>query len=126
MSARRSSANRGHASPLTRSLIIFGIASIALLLVLVLILNVPFFLSWIASLSVVTFAAYGYDKRQAAAGGWRTPELALHVLALAGGFLGGWAGRAYFRHKTRHSSFTIVLTISTVIYAFVAYWLYFS
>jgi uncharacterized membrane protein YsdA (DUF1294 family) len=44
------------------------------------------------------------------------PELVLHACALAGGFLGGWAGRLFFRHKTLHRSFTVVLVISTVLY----------
>ena len=82
-----------------------------------------FFWIWLLTLSVVTFIAYGYDKAQAKAGGSRIPEIVLHGLALAGGFLGGWLGRAIFRHKTRKASFTIVLIVSTAIYLALIYYL---
>ena len=83
------------------------------------------FLIWISAASLVTFILYGYDKAQAKRGGTRVPELVLHGLALAGGFLGGWLGRGIFRHKTQKPAFTAVLIISTVIYVGVAIYLFF-
>lgn len=80
----------------------------------------PLFVIWILSVSFITFLAYGYDKAQAQSGGWRIPEAVLHGLALAGGFLGGWLGRAVFHHKTRKPVFTVVLALSTVLYLGVA------
>ena len=79
------------------------------------------FVIWILSISVITFLAYGYDKAQAQGDGWRVPEAVLHGLALAGGFLGGWLGRAVFHHKTRKPVFTVVLAISTILYLALAY-----
>jgi len=38
-------------------------------------------------------------------------------MAVAGGFPGGWAGRAVFRHKTLHTSFPVVLVIATILNA---------
>jgi len=81
----------------------------------------PPFLIWILSMSAITFLAYGYDKAQAQSGGWRVPEGVLHGLALAGGFLGGWLGRAVFHHKTRKPIFTVVLVVSTVLYLVLGY-----
>jgi len=81
-------------------------------------------LVWLTSVSLVTFLAYGYDKVQAKTDGSRVPEIVLHLLALAGGFIGGWAGRFIFHHKTRHNSFTVVLIISTVMYVVLAYLLF--
>lgn len=95
-------------------------------LVLAVVLEVPVYPAWLLGLSVVTFFAYGYDKRQAVRGGGRVPEIVLHGLALAGGFPGGWAGRSVFRHKTRHTSFLIVLIISTMIHAGLIWQLYVS
>jgi uncharacterized membrane protein YsdA (DUF1294 family) len=66
-------------------------------------------------MSIITLAFYGLDKAQSRSKGWRVPENVLHVLALAGGFAGGWAGRAIFRHKTRKAIFTLVLTIATLV-----------
>jgi uncharacterized membrane protein YsdA (DUF1294 family) len=83
------------------------------------------FLIWIIAVSLVTFILYGYDKAQAKRDGTRVPEIVLHGLALAGGFLGGWLGRWIFRHKIRKPVFTVVLTISTVLYLGIAIYLFF-
>jgi uncharacterized membrane protein YsdA (DUF1294 family) len=56
-------------------------------------------------ITLVTFAAYGWDKRQAKWGGWRVPERTLHALAFIGGSLGAWLGSKIFRHKTIKGSF---------------------
>jgi uncharacterized membrane protein YsdA (DUF1294 family) len=58
-------------------------------------------------MSVVTFACYGWDKRQARLGGQRISEHRLHMLALAGGWPGALLGRQTFRHKTQKTTFTI-------------------
>ena len=83
------------------------------------------FLIWISAVSLVTLILYGYDKTQAKMGGTRVPEIVLHGLALAGGFLGGWLGRWIFHHKTRKPVFTVVLVISTILYTGIAIYLLF-
>jgi uncharacterized membrane protein YsdA (DUF1294 family) len=80
---------------------------------------------WLAIASLVTFLVYGYDKAQARNGGWRVPEKVLHILALAGGFAGGWAGRSVFRHKTKKVFFTFILAVSTLLHLAIWYWLIF-
>ena len=71
---------------------------------------------WLAIASGITFLLYGFDKAQSKMGGWRVPEAVLHVLALSGGFPGGWAGRSMFRHKTKKGYFVVVLAVSTAIH----------
>ena len=79
---------------------------------------------WLLSAGVATVVAYGYDKLQAAQGSWRVPEMVLHLLSLAGGFLGGWAGMLGFRHKTQKTVFTVVLALATVVWLVIGYfWL---
>jgi uncharacterized membrane protein YsdA (DUF1294 family) len=73
--------------------------------------------AWIAGWSVPAFAMYGVDKRQARTGGWRIPESVLHGLALLGGIVGAWAGRAVFRHKTQRPAFLVILIVATIIWA---------
>jgi uncharacterized membrane protein YsdA (DUF1294 family) len=103
---------------------VVGIAvGLVLTIICVIVLDLPVYLAWVIGLSVCTFAIYGFDKRQAIAGGGRVPEAVLHGLALLGGFPGGWAGRAAFRHKTRHASFLFVLVIATVIHIVIGFWL---
>jgi uncharacterized membrane protein YsdA (DUF1294 family) len=112
-------------SPFRRSpQLSFTLVAIALVAVLGILLALltdwPAFVIWLVAISIITFLMYGYDKSQAQRDGWRVPENVLHGLALAGGFLGGWLGRAVFHHKTRKPIFTVVLAISTVIYLVLA------
>lgn len=65
------------------------------------------YLTLVAVSSAAAFAAYGLDKRRAAAGGRRVSERTLHGLALLGGWPGALLGRRYFRHKTRKVPFFI-------------------
>ena len=59
----------------------------------------------LVSINIVTFIAYGVDKRAAVRGAWRIPEADLHALE----FLGGWSGelvaQRFFKHKTKKKSF---------------------
>ena len=56
-------------------------------------------------ITVVTFAAYGIDKRKAIKNQWRIPEKVLISLAFLGGFLGAIMGMSVFRHKTKKLKF---------------------
>ncbi len=77
--------------------------------------------AWVAAWSGVTLLFYGYDKWQAVSGGRRVPKLVLHALALAGGFLGGWAGMLVFRHKVRQGEFWLALILATLLHAALVY-----
>ena len=57
------------------------------------------------AINLITFAMFGIDKAKARAGTWRVAESTLLMLALLGGTLGAYAGRALFRHKTRKQPF---------------------
>ena len=50
-------------------------------------------LAVLLSMSLLTVAAYAWDKRQAVRGEWRIPESRLHLLELCGGWPGA-LGRA--------------------------------
>ena len=80
------------------------------------------FLAWIAGWTLPAFAMYGIDKRQAQRDGWRVPEAVLHGLALIGGVLGAWAGRAFFHHKTQKAIFTVVLVAASVLWGAITIW----
>jgi len=55
--------------------------------------------------SVISFAAYGLDKRSSMRGARRVPERSLHLIDLLGGWPGGLVAQRVFRHKTRKLSF---------------------
>ena len=88
--------------------------------------GVPIVWALLAAVNLVTFAAYGFDKRNAAAGKWRLPEAVLHVLTAAGGTFGAFAGQRVFRHKTRDTGFRIVffciVVMQVVGLALYAFW----
>lgn len=60
-----------------------------------------------ATLSTVTLAVFGLDKRAAKRNTWRTPEKTLLSLSLVGGWPGALLGMRLFRHKTRKARFRI-------------------
>jgi len=84
-----------------------------------------FYWPWIIAATIVTFVFYGVDKKQAQANGNRIPEIVLHGMALIGGVFGGWLGRGFFRHKTQHNSFLIVLILATILHGFLIIYLAF-
>ena len=65
-------------------------------------LFVVFQLFWI---NVVTFIAYGVDKRAAMRHGWRVSENNLHTLEFLGGWPGAWLAQKFFHHKTAKQSY---------------------
>lgn len=95
----------------------------ALFLVLWLVLNVPPLIAWLVGWTPVAFAAYGVDKWQATHDGWRIPEVVLHGLAVIGGVVGAWAGRAVFHHKTRKPAFLYMLIAASVLWIVLAGWI---
>ena len=110
----------------TAVLVILLLAGAALFVVLLFTTTWWWYWSWLIALSVVTFAAYGIDKGQAALfKGRRLPNNVLHGLALAGGFPGAILGRLAFRHKSnvrRNPLFLIVLIVSVVLHGAFVYW----
>ncbi|MFH6564734.1 DUF1294 domain-containing protein [Pseudomonas kulmbachensis] len=57
--------------------------------------------------SALAFGLYWYDKEQAKAGQWRTPEKVLHGVELLGGWPGALVAQQMFRHKTRKLSYQV-------------------
>lgn len=113
-------------APKRTSSLIFFLLAVILFLALAITTKINPFLLWLVAAAVITFLLYGYDKAQSERGGGRVPKVVLHVAALAGGFLGGWAGMYVFRHKTLHTNFKIVLALATVFWLFLIYFIFFS
>ncbi|MBR3464047.1 MAG: DUF1294 domain-containing protein [Clostridiales bacterium] len=73
------------------------------------------FLVFYAIMTVVTFALYGADKSKAKKGKWRIPEKTLLLFAACFGGLGAFLGMKIFRHKTKHTSFKILVPVFMII-----------
>lgn len=80
-------------------------------------------LIWIAVMSVWSFSAMGYDKRQAKKKASRIPEKNLWLLAIVGGGLGAYFGMQTFRHKTRHTSFRVGFLMLALAYGVIVLYL---
>lgn len=66
------------------------------------ILFIPYHLIFI---NLVTFIAYGVDKKAAIQGRWRIPEMNLHTLEFLGGWPAAYIAQKFFRHKTKKKSY---------------------
>ena len=73
---------------------------------------------WIFLMSLITFVAFGVDKRRAVRNQYRISEKALITISLLGGGIGGWLGMRVFHHKTRKLKFLFV-TVSAIVWIFV-------
>ena len=84
------------------------------------------FLVFYALMTIVTFVLYGVDKRKAKKGQWRIPEKTLLLFAACFGGLGAFLGMKIFRHKTKHTSFKILVpTFMIVQFILIAAGVYF-
>jgi len=66
---------------------------------------------YLAVINAVGFGIFGYDKWCAVHRQWRVPEKTLIAAALLGGSVGAYAGMKVFRHKTRHSKFSVGIPV---------------
>ncbi|MBO4448952.1 MAG: DUF1294 domain-containing protein [Clostridiales bacterium] len=73
------------------------------------------FLVFYIIMNLVTFILYGADKAKAKKGKWRIPEKTLLLFAACFGGLGAFLGMKVFRHKTKHTSFRILVPVSMII-----------
>lgn len=72
-------------------------------------------LVWYLVIGVVTFCVYAKDKRAAINGNWRVPEKTLHILSVAGGWLGALIAQEELRHKTQKQPFRAIYWLTVVI-----------
>ena len=73
------------------------------------------FLVFYIIMNLVTFILYGADKAKAKKGSWRIPEKTLLLFAACFGGLGAFLGMKIFRHKTKHTSFRILVPVCMII-----------
>lgn len=74
-------------------------------------------------LSGLSYFMYLFDKTAAAKGARRTPENALHVVDLLGGWPGALFAQQQFRHKTAKTSFQVVFWATVALNLAAAWWL---
>lgn len=75
----------------------------------------------LVSINIITFIAYGVDKRAAQKGEWRVPEKNLHTLEFLGGWAGALLGQAFFHHKSKKKSYQTFFWIMMFVEAGLVY-----
>ena len=68
-------------------------------------------LIYLSALNLVGFVSMGIDKHKSKNKLWRVPEARLFGIAILGGSIGSILGMRTFRHKTKHTSFTIGMPV---------------
>jgi len=77
-----------------------------------------------ATLSLITYLAYARGKWAARTGRWRTQEVTLHLLGLAGGWPGALIAQQTLRHKSKKGSFRAALWFTVILNCSALAWLY--
>lgn len=72
---------------------------------------------YLLGINILAFCLYGIDKAKAKMDLWRIPEATLLGVAFIGGSVGAWAGMQFFRHKTKHWKFKILVPVFVFIQA---------
>lgn len=83
--------------------------------------SIRILLIYLLVVNVLSLAYFGFDKQRARAGGRRIRERTLHLLGLAGGFVGGLISMQLFRHKRRKKSFVTVYLLVSIVSAGLIY-----
>lgn len=73
--------------------------------------NISNILIYLAIINVIGFLSMGFDKFKAKHEMWRTKEQTLFIIAIIGGSIGSILGMYIFRHKTKHTNFTIGMPV---------------
>lgn len=76
--------------------------------------SLKYIIIYLVAVNVLTFAAYGLDKRAARNGSWRIAEKNLLVLALLGGTPMAFFASYKFRHKNKKQSFKLKMALILV------------
>ncbi len=80
-------------------------------------------LCYLIFMNILSFLLMGTDKYKARHKKWRIPEKTLFLTAILGGSIGSIAGMQLFRHKTRHTSFTIGMPCILIVQILLAVYL---
>ncbi|WOO87661.1 DUF1294 domain-containing protein [Mollicutes bacterium LVI A0039] len=77
--------------------------------------------SYLLIINIVTFLAFGIDKRKAKKDKWRISESTLIIMMLIGGTFGGYFGMEKFHHKTQKRKFKIFRTLSFLTFLIIVF-----
>ncbi len=65
-------------------------------------------------INIFSFSLMGIDKKKAQKSKWRIKESTLLLSAFILGGIGSFSGMQFFRHKTRHMKFIILVPLAII------------
>lgn len=96
--------------------LLMGLGFYGVLVLLAVMHKLPWLiLAWYIIIGVVTFLMYAKDKKAAQNDQWRTPESTLHLLSIAGGWVGAMVAQTYLRHKSQKPEFRMMYYLTVII-----------
>lgn len=96
--------------------VFLGIGFYAVLILLVVMGDLSWLVvAWYAALAIITYLSYAKDKAAAQSGGWRTPEMTLHIMSALGGWVGALVAQTYLRHKSQKPDFRMAYYLTVII-----------
>lgn len=75
---------------------------------------------WVLGISILTYAIYAWDKRQARLKGQREREAWLHFLELLGGWPGAFVAQRRLRHKSSKGEYQFAFVFIIGLHQFIA------
>lgn len=80
-------------------------------------------IGYVIVINIIGFYCMGRDKKKAIRHQYRIPEKTFFSIAIIGGVIGCILGMQYFRHKTKHLSFTLGMPFIMIIQLVLIYWI---
>ncbi|WP_080874173.1 DUF1294 domain-containing protein [Oceanobacillus timonensis] len=77
--------------------------------------NVTSWIIYLLAANIIGFYLMFKDKQKAKQHAYRIPERTFWLLAVLGGSIGIYIGMQTFRHKTKHTSFTIGIPVLIIV-----------
>jgi len=86
----------------------------------------PYIFYYLAIINIISLILMVYDKMASKTGNvkLRIPERTLLWLPVIGGALGSFIGMNVFRHKSRHTSFKITITLFLIIWIIISVYIF--
>jgi uncharacterized membrane protein YsdA (DUF1294 family)/cold shock CspA family protein len=82
--------------------------------------DLKYALAYLLGISTITWFSYVFDKKRAQTGGWRVPEIQLHILEFLGGWPAAFLAQRYIRHKTKKKSYRLTFWFIVLLHQYIA------
>lgn len=83
---------------------------------------------YLVIINLIGFITMGIDKKRSQKHKWRISEMQIFITAIIGGAVGVQWGMKSFRHKTKHTKFTVgipvLIILNIAVFGYIFFWLF--